>query len=388
MKRLVPALLIAAAAAAAAGCRDQNASAATPPPTPTVSVITVTPERVAIGGEWIATLEGAVNAQIRPQVTGYLTRRAYREGAFVRKGELLFEIDRRPLEAALSQARARLAEARAQLAKSERDLARDRPLAEQRAIAQSQLDNDLSARDTAQAAQASAEAALESAELNLRFTRVTSLIDGIAAIASAQIGDLVSPTTLLTTVSQVDPIKAYFPISEREYLGIAESIRSPAGLAKLWQGDTGLTLVLADGSTYPRRGTVVAVDREVDPKMGTIRLGATFPNPGNVLRPGQFGRVRAQIGIQEHALMVPQRAVSELQNGHQVRVVKADDTVEVRAVETGRRVGSRWIVTSGLQAGDRVIVDAPALRSGTKVLARAAAPEPAGAERPATSEAP
>jgi RND family efflux transporter MFP subunit len=377
MKRLSAALVLAAAAASAAGCRDQNAAAAQPPPPPpTVSVVTVAPERVAIAGEWIATLDGSVNAQIRPQVTGYLVRRAYREGAFVRKGDVLFEIDRRPLEAALSQARARLAEARAQAAKSERDLERDRPLAEQRAIAQSQLDNDLSARDTAQAAQASAQAAVESAELNLRFTRVTSLIDGIAAIASAQIGDLVGPTTLLTTVSQVDPIKAYFPISEREYLGIADAVRSPAGLARLWQGDTGLALVLADGRTYPRRGTVVAVDREVDPKMGTIRLSATFPNPGNLLRPGQFGRVRAQIGVEDRALLVPQRAVTELQNGHQVRVAKADGTVDVRAVKMGRRVGTRWIVTSGLQAGDQVILDGPSLRSGTKVLARAAVLEP------------
>ena len=229
MNRLPLGVLLIAATAGAAGCRDQNAAAATaPPPPPTVSVVTVAPERVAISGEWIATLDGLVNAQIRPQVSGYLLRRAYREGAFVRKGDVLFEIDRRPLEATLSQATARLAEAKAQLAKSERDLARDTPLAEQRAIAQSQLDNDLSARDAARAAQASAQAAVESAELNLRFTRVTSLIDGIAAIASAQIGDLVGPTTLLTTVSQVDPIKVYFPISEQEYLGIADAVRSPA----------------------------------------------------------------------------------------------------------------------------------------------------------------
>ena len=293
-------------------------------PPPTVSFVAVAPERVAITGEWIATLDGLVNAQIRPQVSGYLLRRAYREGAFVRKGEVLFEIDRRPLEATLGQATARLAEAKAQLAKSERDLARDRPLAEQRAIAQSQLDNDLSARDAAQAAQASAEAAVQSAELNLRFTRVTSLVDGIAAIASAQIGDLVGPTTLLTTVSQVDPIKVYFPISEQEYLGIADAVRSPAALSRLWQEGGGLALVLADGSTYARRGTVVAVDRDVDPKMGTIRLSATFPNPGNLLRPGQFGRVRAQTGVEASALLVPQRAVTELQSGHQLRVVKAD----------------------------------------------------------------
>ena len=186
----------------------------------------------------------------------------------------------------------------------------------------------------------------------------------------------------------MDPIKAYFPISEREYLRIAGAIHSPAALSRLWQGEAGLSLVLADGSTYPRRGTVVAVDRDVDPKMGTIRLSATFPNPGNVLRPGQFGRVRAQIGVEEQALLVPQRAVTELQNGHQIRIVKADSTVEIRAAEMGRRIGSRWIVTSGLQAGDRVIVDAPALRSGTRVVARAAAPEPVAAERPAASEAP
>ena len=389
MKKLLLVLLGAAAAAAGAGCRDQNAAAATPPPSPpAVSVVTIAPERVAVAGEWIATLDGIVNAQIRPQVSGYLVRRAYREGAFVRKGDVLFEIDRRPLEAALSQAKARLAEAKAQLAKSERDLARDRPLAEQRAIAQSQLDNDLSARDAAQAAQASAEAAVESAELNLHFTRVTSLVDGIAAIASAQIGDLVGPTTLLTTVSQVNPIKAYFPISEQQYLGIAEAVRSPAALARLWQTDGGLALVLADGSTYARRGTVVAIDREVDPKTGTIRVSATFPNPDNVLRPGQFGRVRAQIGAEDRALLVPQRAVTELQSGHQVRVVKADETIDVRTVTMGRRVGGRWIVESGLQAGDRVVVDAPALRTGTKVVARAAAPDPDEAGRPAAAEAP
>ena len=381
MNRLSLGVLLIAASAGAAGCRDQNAAAATaPPPPPTVSVVTVAPERVAITGEWIATLDGLVNAQIRPQVSGYLLRRAYREGAFVRKGDVLFEIDRRPLEATLSQATARLAEAKAQLAKSERDLARDTPLAEQRAIAQSQLDNDLSARDAARAAQASAQAAVESAELNLRFTRVTSLIDGIAAIASAQIGDLVGPTTLLTTVSQVDPIKVYFPISEQEYLGIADAVRSPAALSRLWQDGGGLALVLADGSIYARRGTVVAVDRDVDPKMGTIRLSATFPNPGNLLRPGQFGRVRAQTGVEASALLVPQRAVTELQSGHQVRVVKADGSIDVRTVTMGRRVGPRWIVASGLRAGDRVVVDAPTLRAGTKVVAHAATADDAPAE--------
>jgi membrane fusion protein (multidrug efflux system) len=371
--------LAVAMLAGATGCRNENASAAVAaPPPPNVMFVVPAPEQVAITAEWIATLDGNVNAQIRPQVSGYLMRRAYQEGAFVRKGDVLFEIDRRPFETALNQAKGRLAESQAQLAKSERDLARDRPLAEQHAIAQSQLDNDVSAHDAAQAAVSSAQAAVETAELNLGFTRVTSLIDGVAAIASAQIGDLVGPSTLLTTVSQVNPIKAYFPISEQEYLAIAGQVSTPAAAAKLWQANGGLTLVLADGSEFAQRGTVLAVDREVDAKMGTIRVSATFPNPGNVLRPGQYGRVRAQTAVRQQVLLVPQRAVSELQNGYQLRVINQDDTVNIRTVTLGKRVGNRWIVEQGLKAGDRVVVDAPSLRDGTKVT-----PHPA----PATPEA-
>jgi RND family efflux transporter MFP subunit len=365
---LAASALAVATLAGAAGCRNENASAAVAaPPPPNVMFVVPAPEQVAITGEWIATLDGNVNAQIRPQVSGYLMRRAYQEGAFVRKGDVLFEIDRRPFETALNQAKGRLAESQAQLAKSERDLARDRPLAEQHAIAQSQLDNDVSAHDAAQAAVSSAQAAVETAELNLGFTRVTSLIDGVAAIASAQIGDLVGPSTLLTTVSQVNPIKAYFPISEQEYLAIAGQVSTPAAAAKLWQANGGLTLVLADGSEFAQRGTVLAVDREVDAKMGTIRVSATFPNPGNVLRPGQYGRVRAQTAVRQQVLLVPQRAVSELQNGYQLRVINQDDTVSIRTVTLGKRVGNRWIVEQGLKAGDRVVVDAPSLRDGTKV---------------------
>ncbi len=377
MKRLNAIVLSGALLASVAGCRNDKAAAAPAgPPPPAVSFVVLAPEQVELTGEWIATLDGNVNAQIRPQVSGYLTRRVYREGGFVRKGEVLFEIDRRPFEAAVAQARARLDETRAQLAKTERDLARDRPLAEQRAIAQSQLDNDMSAHDAAQAEVSSAQAALQTAQLNLGFTRVTSLIAGVAAIASAQIGDLVGPTTLLTTVSQLDPIKAHFPLSEQEYLGIAGQVGTPSAAARLWQSSGGLTLVLADGSTYPRRGVVLAVDREVDPKMGTIRVSATFPNPGNVLRPGQYGRVRAQTSVRERVLLVPQRAVSELQSGFQVRVLTPDDHVSIRTVTLGRRSGSRWIVEKGLQAGDRVIVDAPSLRDGTAVKPEPASPSP------------
>jgi RND family efflux transporter MFP subunit len=376
MNRLLHVILSGALLASAAGCSNEKAAAAPANPPPTVTFVALTPEEVAVTGEWIATLDGNVNAQIRPQVSGYLIRRAYGEGAFVRKGQVLFEIDRRPFEAALAQAKAHLAEGQAQLAKAERDLARDRPLAEQRAIAQSQLDNDVSAHDAAQAAVSSAQAAVESAQLNLGFTRVTSLIDGVAAIASAQIGDLVGPATLLTTVSQLNPIKAYFPLSEQEYLDIAGQVATPASTATLWQSSGGLTLLLADGSTYPRRGAVLAVDREVDPKMGTIRLSALFPNPGNVLRPGQYGRVRAQTSVRQSVLLVPQRAVSELQSGFQVHVITPDDRVTIRTVTLGQRIGSRWIVEKGLQAGERVIVDAPSLKDGTTVK-----PQPAAASR-------
>jgi membrane fusion protein (multidrug efflux system) len=363
-------VLAVSALSAVSACHSEKATAAPPPPS--AAFVTVAPEPVAITGEWIATLDGTVNAQIRPQVSGYLVRRVYREGAFVHKGDLLFEIDRRPFETALNQARGRLAESQAQLAKADRDFARDKPLAEQRAIAQSQLDNDASARDAAQASVASAQAAVEAAQLNVGFTRVTSLIDGVAAIAAAQIGDLVGPTTLLTTVSQVNPIKVYFPISEQEYLAVADRVRSATGTATLWQEGGGLSLVLADGTTYQQRGSVVAFDRDVDPKMGTIRVSATFANPGNILRPGQYGRVRAQTSIRRDALLVPQRAVSELQNGFQLRVLTPENKVAVRAVTLGARIGNRWIVEKGVKPNDRVVVDGPSLKDGTVVSPHAA----------------
>jgi RND family efflux transporter MFP subunit len=349
-------------------CKTGKASSAPPPP-PEVSVITVAPERVALTSEWIATLDGYVNAQIRPQVSGYLLKRNYAEGAVVRKGQVLFEIDRRPFEAVLAQARAQLAEAQAQLGKTERDAARDRPLAEQRAIAQSQLDNDVQANLAAQAAVKSVTAAVETAQLNLGFTKVTSLIDGVAAIAAAQIGDLVGPATLLTTVSQIDPIKAYFPLSEGEYLQMADRINSRGSRAP-WAGGAALTLALADGSVYPRPGAFLAADREIDAKTGTIRICATFPNPDRTLRPGEYGRVRAETSVRTDALLVPQRAVSELQGSFQLRVVGPDNTVATKTVKVGDRVGSRWIVTQGLEPGARVVVEGAPTRDGAVVNAK------------------
>jgi RND family efflux transporter MFP subunit len=352
-----------------AACKSSKASAPPPAP-PAVSVITVNPERVALTSEWIATLDGYVNAQIRPQVSGYLVKRNYEEGAVVRKGQLLFEIDARPFEATLAQVRAQLGEAQAQLGKTERDLARDRPLAEQRAIPQSQLDNDVQANLAAQAAVKSAAAAVETAQLNVGFTKIVSLIDGVAAIATAQIGDLVGPTTLLTTVSQIDPIKAYFPLSEQDYLRIADRLNRRSGGRAPWEGGAGLTLILADNTVYPRAGEFRAADRQIDPKTGTIRISATFPNPDHVLRPGQYGRVRAETAVVNGALLVPQRAVTELQGAYQVRTVGTDNTVSTRVVKMGDRVGGRWIVTQGLEPGARVIVEGAATRDGATVAPR------------------
>ena len=347
-------------------CSSGKASPPAPAP-PEVSVITVAPETVSLSSEWIGTLDGYVNAQIRPQVSGYLLRRTFQEGAPVRQGQVLFEIDRRPFEAVLAQAEARLAEAQAQLGKTERDLERDRPLAAERAIAQSQLDNDIQAHLAAQAAIKSATAAIETAQLNLGFTKVTSLITGIAAIATAQIGDLVGPATLLTTVSQVDPIKAYFPLSEQEYLRIAGRINGPGTSSELWAKDAGLTLVLADGSVYPQRGRFLAADRDIDPKTGTIRISATFPNPARTLRPGQYARVRAETNTVADAIVVPQRAVTDVQGASQVRIVGPDNRIATRPVKLGDRVGSRWIIGTGLQPGDRVVVEGAPAADGSLV---------------------
>jgi len=329
-------------------------------------VITVTPERVALTSEWIATLDGYVNAQIHPQVSGYLVRRNYREGASVNKGDVLFEIDPRPLTAVLAQATSQVAQAEAQLAKSARDVERDTPLAAQQAIAQSQLDTEIQAYRAAQANVQSLKAAVDTAQLNVAFTKVTSLIDGVAAIATAQIGDLVGPSTLLTTVSQIDPIKAYFPLSEQDYLPMAGRINGAGGQTP-WAGGAALTLILADGSVYPRTGSFLAADREIDVKTGTIRISATFPNPDRTLRPGQYGRVRADTRLRANALLVPQRAVSELQGSFQLRVVGPDNKVSTRTVKVGDRIGGRWIIDGGLQAGTRVIVEGPRTSDGTVV---------------------
>jgi RND family efflux transporter MFP subunit len=365
-------------------CRDQDgkAAAATPgapgsgggTPAPTaVTVLTVTPETLPVTSEWVASLDGLVNAQIRPQVTGYLIRRTYDEGAAVKKDQVLFEIDSRPFRTAMAQAQATLARARADLGRAQRDKARDTPLAKERAIPQSQLDNDVQAELAALAAEKAGEAAVEAAQLNISFTKVRSLIDGVASIATAQIGDLVTPASLLTTVSQVDPIKANFSLSEQEYLRAARQLnRSTQN--EPWQTGTALRLSLADGSEYDKAGTFLAADRQIDPRTGTIRISATFPNPENLLRPGLYGRVRAETSVVENALLVPQRAVTELQGAAQVRVVGPDNKISLRNVTLGARAGNRWVVEKGLAAGDNVVLDGPQLRDGTPVTPTPMAP--------------
>jgi RND family efflux transporter MFP subunit len=368
--RIALAVIVSATLATAQlGCSRSQAQPVGAPPPQAVAVVQITPEDVPVTSAWVATLDGYVNAQIRPQVSGYLVKTLYREGTMVRKGQVLFEVDSRPFEAVVAQAQAQLAEAQAQLGRTERDVQRDLPLAKERAIPQSQLDNDVQANLAAQAAVKSAQAAIDTAQLNLGFTKVRSLIDGVAAIATAQIGDLVGPASLLTTVSQLDPIRAYFSLSEQEYLAIAGQINQASPGKTLWKGGGGLRLTLADGSEYPTPGSFLAADRQVDPRTGTLRISASFANPQHILRPGQYGRVQAETKIVRSALLVPQRAVSELQGASQVRVVGPDNKVSVRTVTLGSRSGARWVVTQGLDPGAQVIVDATQLREGQVVKA-------------------
>src|SRR3984957_523549 len=336
-------------------CENKNVSAAAAPP-PSVQVTEVVQRDVPIYHEYLATLDGYVNAQIQPQVSGYLIKQNYLEGALVSKNQILFKIDPRPFHAIVDQAKAQVAQAQAQLGKTQLDVQRDTPLAKERAIAQSQLDNDIQANLAAKATVQADQAALEQAELNLEFTNVRSLIDGVAGIATGQVGNLVGPQTLLTTVSQLEPIKAYFTVSEQEYLAFVK--RNPtAADREAREKQLDLDLILSDGSNYPRQGKFYFADRQVDIQTGSIRLAGLFPNPSNVLRPGQFGRIRFISYTRKGALLVPQKAVVELQGSYQVAVVGADNKVSLRTVQVGERSGAMWIVNQGLKPQERVVVE-------------------------------
>src|SRR6266853_25774 len=365
-------ILFAVLTLAMPGCGRTQAAA--PPPPPEVRVAPVVQQDVPVYSEWVATLDGYVNAQVRPQVSGYIIKQNYKEGSLVRKGEVLFEIDPRPFQAALDRAKGDLAQAQAQLGKSNLDVERDTPLAEARAIAKSQLDNEIQAKLGAQALIESDKAVVEQAELNLEWTKVTSLVDGIAGIAQIQIGNLVGSNSILTSVSQLEPIKAYFPISEREYV-LVQKKNSNAISSKHAIGFFGNTfeLILTDGSLYAQEGRILLADRQVDPNTGTIRIVAAFPNPGNTLRPGQYGRVRVKTGIKKGALLTPQSAVAQSQGSYQVAVVGSDRKVSMRAVKPGQTVGTMWVIDEGLKPGEQVVVEGlQKLRDGTLVTPKPA----------------
>lgn len=348
------------------GCGEKTQAA--PPPPPEVLVTPIQQKDVPIYREWVAILDGYINADVRPQVAGYLMKQNYREGMLVHKGDVLFEIDPRPFQAALEQAQGQQAQAEAQLSKTVLDVQRDTPLAQQSAIPQAQLDNDVQARASAVAVVNASKAQVEQARLNLGFTKVRSLVDGIAGLAKGQIGDLVGPTVVLTTVSQVQPIKAYFSVSEQEYLPFASRISEVVSGKRVAGTKKNLELILADGSIYPSKGAILTVDRQVDLKTGTVRFAAAFDNPAGVLRPGQFARVQLPVSIAKNALLVPQRAVIETQGSYQVAVVTPDNKASFRPVKVGERVGDSWIIQSGVEPSEQVIVEGfQKVKEGTPV---------------------
>jgi membrane fusion protein (multidrug efflux system) len=392
--QIIEGAVISAVLLLSLGCDSKPAAPPAAGPMP-VSVITVQASDVPLRNEWVGTMDGYVNAQIQPQVSGYLVEQRYREGSVVSKGQILFQIDPRPFQAALAQAQGQvgqaqgaLGQAKAQLGLAEINVNRDTPLAEQRAIAQSQLDNDKQTAaqqaanvKAAEAQIASAQAAVDNARLNLGFTQVRSLISGVAGQATTQVGNLVSPTSILTSVSQMDPIKVYFSISDSEYLALS-SLKGKTSDLLSSAASLPLTLTLSNGDKYPRQGRIVYVDRQLNAQTGAIRIAAAFPNPGNVLRPGQFGRVSAETHVQHNAVLVPQAAIQELQGIQQAFVVGPDNKVKVTNVTLGAQIGTNWVVESGLTSGSKVIVDnLQKLREGSPV-----SPHPAAAA-PATNDA-
>ena len=339
----------------------------TAPPPPEVLVADVVEKTVPVYQEFVATMDGLVNATILAQVQGYLMKQNYQEGSLVKKGDLLFEIDPRPFQASLDVAKAILARHQAILQTAQASLKRILPLAAANAVSQKDKDDAIGSVQAAEAQVLASQAEVRKAQLDLSFTKITSPIDGIAGAAKAQIGDLVGTpqAQTLTSVSKVNPIKVYVPISEREYLQAVERSKQAKqpGAEKI-----SFDLILVDGSTWPEKGTFAFADRQVDPQTGTIRVAILFPNPNHVLRPGQYAKVRALMKTETGALMVPQRAVGELQGIYQVAVVEADNTVKLRNVKVGERVGEMWVISEGLKPGERVIAEGTQkVREGVKV---------------------
>ncbi len=348
-------LMFLVAAFALAGCQEEKKAAAPPQP-PDVEVAEVIQKDVPVYSEWVASMDGLVNATILAQVQGYLVKQNYKEGDFVKKGTLLFEIDPRPFQATLDEAKAALAKQQAVLQTAQANLNRILPLAAANAVSQRDKDNAVGQTQGAEAQVLAARAQVRRAELDLGFTKIASPIDGIAGAAKAQMGDLVGTPQAreLTTVSTVNPIKVYVPISEREYLLAVEKSKQEQ---KPNSEKTTFDLILADGSTWPEKGTFAFADRQVESQTGTIRVAILFPNPENLLRPGQFAKVRALMKTEKGAILVPQRAVGELQGSYQVAVVDAENTVRIQGVTVGERIGNLWVIREGLKPGDRVVAE-------------------------------
>ncbi len=330
------------------GCASKEEKPAPPPPG--VTVTPVVQKDVDIQQEWVGTMLGNVDADIRPKVEGFLLTQIYAEGSYLTKGQPMYQLDQRQAQAAVQQAQGKLERARASLAQAQIDVKRYTPLVAQRAVSQAELDKALS-MERAETAEVDADqAGLDNAKLNLGWTTVTSPISGIAGISKVGIGDLMTPTTVMTTISSVNPIYVDFNIAEQDYMRFTrEKLGQAAGRS--------LQLVLGDGTVFPQRGRALLVNREIDTRTGTIQVRAEFPNQGNVLRPGQYARIRAVTEVRKGALLVPQQSVSELQGVYQVGVVSADNKVTIKTVKLGPQLGDVWLVESGLQAGDNVVVD-------------------------------
>ena len=383
ISRIVPLLCLAGVgiglAASVLGCRETKPSA---PPPPQVLVVPAEQRDVPVFSEWLGTTEGSIDADIRAQVAGYLIARDYQEGQLVKKGTLLFQIDPRPFQAALDQANGELGRAQSSLDLARIDVARYTPLVAQGAVSRQEYDNAVARQRSSESAVQAARANVDKAKIDLGFTEIRSPIDGIVGVAQAQVGDFVGPSAEpLTSVSQLDPIRVSFPISEQEYLRYLPHIQEALAQGSFRKGS--LELILADGSVYPERGTGYPAGREIDPRTGTILVKGVFPNPGNALRPGQYARVRVQTDLAKDAVVVPVRALQELQGQYQLAVVGADDKVELRAVQAGATWGTLRVITKNLATGERVVVEGfQKVRPGMEVAPKPAPPELAGAPPP------
>jgi membrane fusion protein (multidrug efflux system) len=363
--------LIVAAVFSLSGCEKKTVQTEAPPP-PEVLVTQVAKGNVPVVREWVGTLDGSENAEIRARVAGYLQKKDYQEGGYVKQGDLLFEIDPRPFQAALDQAKSQLSQEQAVQLATEADFARAQELFDKKVISEQEYENKRQLNQANVAKTAALEAAVEAAKLNLGFTRITSPLDGIAGQAKAQIGDLVGPgaTTTLTTVSQIDPIRLYFPLSEKDYKQYANRLKEAMQTPESERKES-TELVFADGTVYPRKGRFSFVDRQVDPTTGTILIAANFPNPDHTLRPGQFAKARAAIDEIQGALLVPERALVELQGSYQIGVLGEGNKAEIRPIKIGPRFKGQVVVTEGLKEGDKVIVEGvQKVRPGMVVTAK------------------